>query len=63
MLVRNKEREQFVFSEVETRKLLQPLSKQEEAALAALGASAGVDQRASLARAAGPARGGRRLPG
>ena len=42
MLVRNGEREQFVFGEVEKRKLLQPLSKQEEAALAGMGASAAL---------------------
>jgi hypothetical protein len=39
MLLRNGEQQQFIFSEAETRKLLQPLSKQEEAALSALGAT------------------------
>jgi hypothetical protein len=39
MLLRNKERQPFIFSEVEKRKLLQPLSKQEEAVLKGLGAT------------------------
>jgi len=39
MLLRNGEQQPFIFSEVEKRKLLQPLSKQEEAALKALGAT------------------------
>jgi len=39
MLLRNGEKQQFIFTEVETRKLLQPLSRQEESALTALGAT------------------------
>jgi hypothetical protein len=39
MLLRNGEQQQFIFSEAENRKLLQPLSRQEEAALTALGAT------------------------
>ena len=39
MLLRNGEQQPFIFSEVEKRKLLQPLSKQEEATLKALGAT------------------------
>jgi len=42
MLVRNREREQFIFSEAQNRKLLEPLSKQEENILSGLGASAGL---------------------
>jgi hypothetical protein len=42
MLLRNGEREQFIFSEAEKRKLLQPLSKQEEAVLSGLGATAAL---------------------
>ena len=39
MLLRNGEHQQFIFSEAERRKLLQPLSRQEEAALTAVGAT------------------------
>src|ERR1700733_2060141 len=39
MLVRNGEHEQFIFGEAEKRKLLQPLSRQEEATLTSLGAT------------------------
>ena len=39
MLLRNREKQQFIVSEAENRKLLQPLSGQEEAALTALGAA------------------------
>ena len=39
MLLRNQERQPFIFNEVEKRKLLQPLSKQEEAVLKGLGAT------------------------
>lgn len=39
MLLRNRERQPFIFGEVERRKLLQPLSKQQEALLQSLGAT------------------------
>jgi hypothetical protein len=39
MLLRNGEKQQFIFSEAEKRKLLQPLSPQEEAVLKSMGAT------------------------